>query len=48
MDQDLLFLVFLDLNNSHDNLDRGRLMQTLEGYGEGPKIRGLLAEFWLR
>ena len=37
MDQDLLLLVFLDLWKAYDNLYRGRLLQTLEGYGAGPK-----------
>ena len=41
-----LFLVFLDIRKACDNLDRGWLLQTLVGYGEGPKLRSLLAEFW--
>ena len=27
-------------------MDQGRLLMTLEGYGAGPHMRGLLAEFW--
>ena len=46
MDQDPLFLVFLDLRKEHENLDCGRLLKTLEGYGAGPKMRDILAEFW--
>ena len=48
MDQDTLLLVFLDLRNSCNDLDRWILLQTLEGYGSGPKLRGSLAEFWSR
>ena len=46
VDQEPLFWVLLDLRKSYDNLDRGRLMKTLEGYGSGPKIRDVLAGFW--
>ena len=46
LDQDPLFLVFLEQRKYYNNLDRGRLLQTLEGYGAGPKLWGLLAEFW--
>ena len=43
VDQDPKFLVFLDLIKAYDNLDQGLLLQTLEIYGEVPKLRGLLA-----
>ena len=43
VDQDPKLLVFLDLIKAYDNLDQGVLLQTLESYGEVPKIRGLLA-----
>ena len=46
VDQDPLFLVFLDLRKSYDTVDRGRILTALEGYGAGPHIRGLLEEFW--
>ena len=46
--QDLILLVFLGLRKAYDNLDHGRLLKTLEGYGAGPKMRGILAEFWAR
>ena len=36
--QDPIFLVFLGLRKAYDNLDRGRLLQVLEGYGAGPKL----------
>ena len=35
VDQDPLFLVFLDLRKVYKNLDQGKLLQTLAGYGEG-------------
>ena len=45
LDQDPLFLVLLDPSKEYDNLDRGILLQTLSGYGAGPKLQGLLVEF---
>ena len=48
VDQDPIFLVFLDLRKAYDNLDRGRLLNTLEGYGAGPKMRDIMEEFWER
>ena len=33
MDQDPLLLVFLYLGKAYNNLDQGKLLQTLEGYG---------------
>ena len=48
VDQHPLFLVLIDLIKTYDNLDWGRLLQTLEGYGEGPKLWGLLEGFWSR
>ena len=44
--QDPMFLVFLDLRNSYDAVDRGRLLTTLEGYSAGPHMCRLLAVFW--
>ena len=48
VDQHPLFLVLLELSKTYDNLDWGRLLQTIEGYGAGPKLQGLLAELWTR
>ena len=48
VDQDTLLLVLLDLRKAHENIDQGILLQTRAGYGAGPKLRGLLAEFWSR
>ena len=47
IDQVPLFLVFLDLSKEYDTMDRGRLIQTLEGYGAGPRIYDLLETFWV-
>ena len=46
--QEPLLLVLLDLIKAYANLDRGWLLQKMSGYGVGPKIKGLLAELWLR
>ena len=48
VDQDPLLLLFLQLRKAYTNLEQGKLLQTLKGYGVGPKLRGLLAEFWPR
>ena len=40
-----LLMALLGLQKAYDNLDRGRILQTLEGYGAGPKMWGLLEEF---
>ena len=46
IDQDPLFLVFLDLRKAYDTVDREQLFITPEGYGAGPCIFGLLETFW--
>ena len=48
LDQDPLFLVLLYLSKVYDNIYQGGLLQTLEFYGSGPNLQGLLAEFWSR
>ena len=42
VDQEPLLLVLLDLITVYDILDDVRLLNTLEGYGAGPKIRGVI------
>ena len=44
--QNPLLPVFLDLKRAYDTLDRERLFITLEGYGAGPHLCGLLETFW--
>ena len=46
VDQEPLLLVLLDLIKAYEKLYRGRLLKTLEGYGEGPKMWGILADLW--
>ena len=46
IDQDFLFLMFLDLCKAYNKLDHGLLLKTLERYGAGPNMQGLLAELW--
>ena len=40
------FLVFIDLRKAYATMDRGRLIQTLEGYGMGPCLCVLLVTLW--
>ena len=47
IEQDPLFLVFLDLPKSYNTLDHGRILHTLEGYGTGLKMWGILVRFWV-
>ena len=41
-----ILLVLIDLRKAYNNLDQGRLLQTLEGYGPGQKLWGVLEAFW--
>ena len=42
IDQDPLFLVFLDLRKAYDTVDQERLLIILKGYGSGPRMCGIL------
>ena len=44
MYQDTLLLIFLDLRKFHNNLDWGRILKTIEGYGAGHKLWVLLSK----
>ena len=44
VEQDPLFLIYLDIRKTYDNLNHGRLLQMLVGYREGLKLWGLLDE----
>ena len=41
-----LFLVFLDLMKAYETFDTERLILTLEGYGAGSRLCGILETFW--
>ena len=47
VDHKTLFLVFFDLMKAYNNVDRGRLIRTLEGYGDGPQMCNILVTFWV-
>ena len=46
IDQYPLLLLFLDLCKSYETLDRGHLLTTLERYGAGPQMCGILEKLW--
>ena len=46
MREEVLYVIFLDLNKAYDALDRSRILDILEGYGVGPRVRRLLRAYW--
>ena len=48
VNQNPIFLVFIDIQKVSNNLDWGIILQALECYEEEPKLQGLLEEFWSR
>ena len=46
VEQEPLFLVFLDLRKAHNTVDRPRALQTYREYGMGPRMCRLLGNFW--
>ena len=46
--EEVLYVIFLDLNNAYDTLDRSRCLEILECYGVGPNARRLLTNYWRR
>jgi hypothetical protein len=41
-----IYMLFMDLKNAYDTLDRNRTLEILKGYGVGPKIRGIIEQVW--
>ena len=41
-------MIFLDLTNAYDALDRSRSLDILKGYRVGYRVRRLLREYWDR
>ena len=46
MREEVLYVIFLDLINAYDSLDRSRSLEILEGYGVGPRAIRLLRAYW--
>jgi Reverse transcriptase (RNA-dependent DNA polymerase) len=42
----MLFQIFLDLSKAYDTLGRERKLSLLQSYGMGPRLLGLLQNFW--
>ena len=48
MREEVLYVIFLDLTEAYDALDRSRCLGILEGYGVGSGARRLLQNYWRR
>ena len=46
LDNEPLFVIFLDLRKAYDTVDRTRSLQTFEEYGMGPNMLRLLRNYW--
>ena len=46
--EEVLYLIFLDLQNVYDALDMSRCLKISEGYGMGPQARRLIQTYWRR
>ena len=46
MRDQVLYVIFLELNKAYGALDRDRCLETLEGYGMGPQARCILQIYW--
>ena len=46
--EEVLYVIFLDLQKFYDALDRSRCLYILEGYGVGPRVRRILQTYWRR
>ena len=46
--EEVLYVIFLDLQKVYDALDRSRCLDILEGYGMVPQVCRLLRTYWRR
>ena len=46
MSEEVLYVIFMDLNKAYDTLDSSRSLEILKGYGVGERVRRLLREYW--
>ena len=46
--EEVLYVIFLDLQKAYDALDRYRCLDIMEGYGVGPQSFWLLRTYWSR
>ena len=46
MREEVLYMIFLDLQKVYDALYRSRCLEILEGYGVRPRARRLLRTYW--
>ena len=46
--EEVLYVIFLDLQKAYDALDGSRCLEILEGYGMPPRARWLLQTYWRR
>ena len=44
--EEVLYVIFLDLAKAYDALDRSMILEILEGYGVGQRVRQLLRAYW--
>ena len=46
--EEVLHVIFLELHNAYDTLDRDRCLEILEGYRVGPQAHRILRVYWDR
>ena len=46
IEQDNLFMVFIDLRKAYDTVNCDRLLITLDGYSAGPQLSVIFENFW--
>ena len=48
MREEVLYVIFLDLQKAYDALDKERCLEILEGYSVGPRACRILQTYWGR